>query len=365
VTAVQAHAPAVTISGLSLGDGYHAEVRRLDNQSWSDILDLFADASVYQAWSYGVVRWGAAGIEHVVVRKGGEVVAAAQVAVKTIPLLRAGVAYVPWGPLWRRRGSAPEVEHFRLVSRALRLEYAKRRGLLLRIAPNEIDGATPGLASVLAGEQFSPQAGARPYRTILLDLGPPLDELRKNLSAGWRQQLTKSEKLGFQVTEGDSAELFDAFLELYREMLARKRFDPGVNCEEFALVQQDLLRHQKMRIVLCTLDGVPASGAICAGIGDTGIYLFTASGRQAGNTTGSHLLQWRVLEWLKAEHRTCYDLGGIDPVANESVYRFKAGLAGKTGRDVCHVGVFEASRNPVSTYSVRLLEAVRKRRSRR
>jgi len=90
--------------------------------------------------------------------------------------------------------------------------------------------------------------------------------------------------------------------------------------------------NQKMRILICERQGVPVAGVVASGMGDTGIYLFGATTEEGMKSQGAYLLQWRVIEWLKTQGISRYDLGGINPETNPGVYSFKAGLAGKDVR---------------------------------
>src|SRR5262245_31191557 len=118
-----------------LGPGYSVATDAVDEACWHRILEDFNDANIYQTWAYGEVRGGRGNVSHVVLEKDGEVVAAAQASIVKLPLVAAGIAYVRWGPLWRRRAVEPDVASFRQVIRALRNEYACKRGLVLRLRP--------------------------------------------------------------------------------------------------------------------------------------------------------------------------------------------------------------------------------------
>ena len=116
-----------------LAPGYKSEVGRLEKSSWHEIIQRFDDSSIYQTWSYEAPRRNPIPIDHMILRDERGVVAAAQVRIMKIPLFQAGVAYVRWGPLWKLKGEPGNPEVFRQAVRALRNEYAVRRGMILRI----------------------------------------------------------------------------------------------------------------------------------------------------------------------------------------------------------------------------------------
>jgi len=334
---------------------YSVEIDRVSKTEWTELLRGFTDATIYQTWSYGAVRWGEKNLSHLVLMKNGESVGLAQAAIRSVPLFKAGIAYVPWGPIWRRKDEKVDRRVFQELVGALKQEFADRRELQLRIAPNVVDAEAPGLREYLDREGF--RTNSKVYRTLLLDLEPPLMDLRKGLDQKWRNQLNRSEKNGLQIVDGTSDELYSIFRRLYSQMIARKSFETFVDVGEFSRIQTDLDDASKMMVMLCLSDNEPVAGLVGSAIGDTGIYLLGATNDAGMKSKGSYLLQWRFIEWLKERGFRWYDLGGIDPDGNPGVYHFKAGLG---GQDVSSIGQFERCTNPISLVTVRLAEMVRR-----
>ena len=83
---------------------YSIETGNISEAEWNGLLAQFDDATIYQTHAYGAVRWGSDKLSHAVVRRNGEIVGAAQAVIYKVPLIPAGIAYIPWGPLWRKRG---------------------------------------------------------------------------------------------------------------------------------------------------------------------------------------------------------------------------------------------------------------------
>jgi lipid II:glycine glycyltransferase (peptidoglycan interpeptide bridge formation enzyme) len=315
---------------------YQVLVDQTGKAEWSALLQQFADASIYQTWSYGAVRWGEKNLSHVVLRRGAEVVAMAQAAVRKVIGFPVGIAYVPWGPIWRLKSTAATTGVFLEVIKALRVEYADNRGLLLRVSPNEIADGYDKVATELTETGF--KLTSLPYRTLLLNITAPLETLRKGLDQKWRNQLNRAERNGLEVIQGVGDDIYSEFAGLYRMLRARKKFETFVDIEEFRRIQQGLEADLKMRVMICYADGAPAAALVGSAIGEKGIYLFGATNDTGMKSKGSYLLQWRMLEWLKEAGCRWYDLGGIDPEGNHGVYHFKSGLS---GRDVRHVGQYD------------------------
>jgi hypothetical protein len=326
---------------------YSVEVDTIDEAGWHGLLATFDDANIYQTWSYDEVRGGRKQISHLVLKKNENVVAIAQARLVKLPLINVGVAYVRWGPLWRC-GSERDLENFRQSLRALRNEYACRRGLVLRVYPPLYPEDGGVLASILGEEGFSLLTTAKPDRTLLLDLTRPLNELRHGLRPHWQRYLKVAERNGLEVIEGDGDELFAAFIQIYREMVSRKAFAQPNDINEFRLIQRRLPAELRMKVMLCSSEGQVVAGLVCSAIGKTGVYLFGATSNAGLKARGSYLLHWKLIEWLKAKGCSAYDLNGINPLTNPGTYKFKSDLCGCNGRDVYFLGRFDACTSAIS-----------------
>ncbi|SPP99527.1 conserved hypothetical protein [Candidatus Sulfobium mesophilum] len=336
---------------------YLVEIDAVDRDEWSSILTGFDDATIYQTWSYGSFRWGERNLSHAIMKRGGDVVGAAQVRIVRLPIVGAGIANVKWGPLWRRRTNEdPAV--FREMLVALQNEYMIKRGLLLRIVPNQVCESTGAMRSMLMAEGFRPEPAAVPYNTLVMDLSPSLDELRRGLRKNWSQHLGQAERRGLIIQEGNSDELFETVIRLYNDMLARKGFVSFLNIDEFRAMQSDLKEHLKMKTIVCEVDGAAVAARVVSQIGDAAVDLIAATNSAGLKTKASYIVFWRVIEWLKSAGCRWYDLGGIDPEANQGVYQFKTGLAGKNGREVSFEE-FEQSSSVLSSSVVRMGDRLR------
>ena len=339
-----------------LDAGYSYEMDAVGEKFWHQLLRQFADANIYQSWSYGLVRSGRKNISHLVVKAGGRIVAIAQSRIKTTPFIGAGIAYVMWGPLWRPRGSRPDEKVFRQAIRALRLEYVGKRGLLLRINLPLFEEDHSWASAILKEEGFSKTKNSQGSRTIIMDIRPSLDQLYDQLKPHWQRELKAAKKLNLEIVEGIDEELFDRFVQIYKEMVARKKFVEPNDIHEFREIQRRLPADQKMTIMLCRSGEGDCAGVISSAIGSTAIYLFGATSTVGLKRRGSYLLQWKLIQRLKEAHVSQYDLNGVNPEANPGTYKFKSDLAGEKGREVRILGCFESSESVISSVCVNVGE---------
>jgi hypothetical protein len=332
--------------------GWQVEVDQATPAEWSQMLDLFNDANIYQTWSYGGVRWGEKTLSHLVLKRGVEVLGMAQLRIVRPTKFKFGMAYLRWGPLYERRGRPLDPEVALHMARSLEEEYVGKRKLFLRILPNAFVGSPRAavIESAFCSFTREPLVADNTYRTLVLDLAPALAELRKKLDPKWRNKLSGSEKNNLKVIAGSGTEEYRTFCLIYNQMRKRKTFETTVDVEEFGRIQQDLAEPHRMRVLICEDGGVPVAGLVASAMGDSAIYLLGATSDEGLKSKGAYLLQWTLIKWLKEHGVRWYDLGGIDPEGNPGVYHFKRGLS---GIDITQMNPLAACDSVVSSAIVR------------
>ena len=315
-------------------------------------MNCFQDANLYQTPSYDLVRYGQGGIAHMILRKADTVVAAAQVRIMQLPVIKTGIAYVFWGPMWRRLDVPDNVDVFRQALRALRNEFSLRRGLVLRVYPWAFHGKDDVLKQILIDEGFKFHDDGLSHRTLIINLESSLKEIRAALDQKWRNSLNRAEKNGLEIIQAEDESLFDEIKKIYLEMASRKGLVDLSDIEHLKKVQQDLPKEHKLKIILCRLNGEICTVAIFSTIGTTAVYLVGATSNAGMKSNGSYLIQWAFVEWIKEKGIRYYDLNGINPETNPGTYHFKRGLAGKKGIDVEFLGKFQVADNRISAYMV-------------
>jgi lipid II:glycine glycyltransferase (peptidoglycan interpeptide bridge formation enzyme) len=337
----------------ALDKEYTIDFSHYDKESWYEIMSHFQDANIYQAWSYDMVRFGRKRVAHMVLRKGNAVVAAAQARIYQLPMIKAGIAYVLWGPMWRPKGVPEDREVFRQTIRALEKEFSLRRGFVLRIFPLSYRVNDEWMEQTLFDEGYQIYNDGKTHRTLVVDLDPSLAELRAGLDQKWRNCLNRAEKNGLELIFGEEECLFDEFKEIYDEMTRRKELAELGELNHLKLVQRDLPPNLKLKVILCRLSGVLSAGAIFSAIGHWGVYLSGATSKAGMKTNGSYMIQWAFVKWLKENGFRFYDLNGINPITNPGTYHFKRGLAGKHGTDVEFLGKYQATDSLMSSSVVK------------
>lgn len=185
-----------------------------------------------------------------------------------------------------------------------------------------------------------------------MDLVPPLEDLREGMRQHWKRSLKAAERNGLELVEGSQDQLFKEFIDIYQEMVARKKFVEPNDINQFRTIQGRLPDKLKMNILLCRSAEGRCAGLVGSGIGNTTLYLFGATSNTDMKSKGSYLLHWKLIEHAKRNGMSTYNLNGINPDKNPGTFRFKGDLAWKNGRDVCYLGRFDSLGSSLSSLCV-------------
>lgn len=319
-----------------------AVIRPVEQAEWVTLTSRFRDHNYRQTWGFGVAcarRVGATS-EHVAIESQGALLALADVRVKVVPFL-GGVAYITGGPLVRLDSDLnTNGRRLHAALSALRQHYVRKRGLTLRVRPTVGDPDWSSLQTrAFHDGGFRVSTHVAPYRTMVVDLRPDLQAIRKGLAQKWRNCLNASEREGLTVVVGDDAEYLAHFARLYDDLADRKQFHSDLNCDFYRNVQPTLNVGERFLVTLVLADGIPAAGHVGHIAGDTCVYVLGASNDLGRQRKASYLAQWAFIEHAKRAGCAYYDLGGVDELGNPGVYHFKQGIG---GREVRAPGPFEA-----------------------
>ena len=319
--------------------GLRPQIGTLEQGQWDAIIQAFDDADLCQTWSYGEARWGPRSLDHLVLWRDDQLIGAAQVAILRPPALKTGLAYIKWGPLWRRRGLDHDHGTLRLLVAELHRHYVTNLGLVLRLMPRAYGSTALEIRPLLLQAGLSPAISSPAQQTVRVDLSLPLDALQARLRKSWRARLRKARSQGLNTRVTGGLEDFPVFERVYGEMRRQKRFVEVSDLPLYPTIQNGLPEPVQLRIVTCWQGDRPLSAHICSTIGDTAISLCGATTPKGRELGASYEMDWSTLAWLKERQFRWYDLGGAgDPQVTE----YKLGLSGRGPGIVDSVGKWEA-----------------------
>jgi hypothetical protein len=320
---------------ISCGGGAPArisvDVDRASDAEWDALASRFADVSYDQTSAYSDAKWGNDRTSTLVVREDGRPVAAARVVLLRPPVLRAGLAYVKFGPLWRPSEGSGDLASLKLGLDALVDEYCRRRGhrltVLSRPSPDDNDLG----AQVLLEAGFRPRAPSIDPLRYFVNVGLDPDRQMKSLGQKWRYNLKKALQAGVTVELADLDDGIGTFAAMHRTMVVRKGFaDRDAVAMRLRGMAASLPPALRPVVAFASKDGHKLAGAVIGRAGDVSVYLFGASRDEALQLNAGYALQWWIVNWLREQGDRWYDLGGgaLEP----RLEQFKRGLVGKAGR---------------------------------
>ncbi len=182
-------------------------------------------------------------------------------------------------------------------------------------------------AAILAEAGFRKKE-AKEYRTVILDLTKPTEELRKQLKQKWRSALNKAERSDLSVREdwrGATASLFITNYLLHKGMKGYRGPSEKFLREELhaAFPLGDAV------IFWASKNKIPPA-AVLVFLHGQGATYHAGWTTIEGRTLNCHnLLLWRAVEVLKEKNVRHFDLGWIDERVGEGLTSFKRGMGGQ------------------------------------
>jgi lipid II:glycine glycyltransferase (peptidoglycan interpeptide bridge formation enzyme) len=313
---------------------------KIDNSSKIEpILKDFEDYSIYHTSAYGEVSWGKEAIDRQVLMQGTEILSYALVRKVVMPICPFKIAYIGWGPVWKRKNQTPDLSILdEMLSRLIKT-YTEN-GYILRVFPNIFDTSpeAPLVFTLLQSKGFTRLNLYR--RTILLDLSPSVDELHKGFRKKWRQTLNHAERNNLTIHHDTSTDSIQSVVRMYSEMHARKKFAAFVDVEKYIVINGLLDNACKLETIRCSNGEQDVSGIVWAKMGAVGLPLIAATTAKALELNAAYLMWWYMIQAMKADNLSKCDLGGIDKKDNPGGYIFKSGIGATHGVETAYIGNF-------------------------
>jgi len=335
---------------------YLVELDNISEDVWNESARRFLDHTIYQTWAYQCARAknDTQRLSQILIRTcDGEPKLMAIVRINRIPLLGLRVGYVQWGPLFNHRLYGQALS--RGIWELLRDSYIPSHVDVLRVVPNQVKDETGNrIVRIISQSGFSQVEHVKPYHSIYVSVDGGEAAIRNAFHRSWRRTLKKAESTDIEVKESRDLEYFNILEEIYTTARKRKGFN-GLDPRLFIQTQQDLHSSETMRIILAYSSGDPVCAHASSYLGEMGEGILAASTKRGLALNSSYLVWWKTLLAAHQAGMRVYNLGGIDPKDNPSVYQFKMRMGGK---EVYHIGAFDATRSLLTKKTWRCIEKV-------
>lgn len=317
----------------------------------------FRDLRYNQLPGYVVeaARSAGAQAEFLAIEQDGAVIGYAALRKKRLPLAGGGLAYLHRGPACDA-GEGDDPARLALCVEAVTRLY-RGSGFLLRACGPGWEECADGAGDMFRRLGFRP-ARFVPGQTMVIDLAPPLDTLRRNLDQKWRTDLNRAQRSGLRVVRSAAPQDILRLEPLLSGLAAKKGFRTVQDVAFFAAVAATDPQGETVVVHLAWDGDVLLGGHIGAYCGDTAVYLLGATSDAGRDARVSFLLQWAVIEYARERGFAFYELGGTDPHGNPDVYRFKKRMG---GQEVTHTTQWEKPLGLLSPALVSVAERIRSR----
>ena len=334
---------------------YRCELVDEPDAEWDRLAAGFSDMCLEQTAAFAGSRFDSARATGLVLRQAtsDEPVAMALAVVAVLPVLSLGLAYVKFGPLWRRHGAPADPSHLALMLEALKREFGQKRGLALRLMPPADPGYEDEWKKALQAAKFAFHAAAPDPERYLVDLTLSEADQLKSLGSKWRYNLAKSAIDRLDIREVDLEAGLPDFLALYRRMHARKQFDDRHGVEDLPAIAKAAGPALGMRLFFASHDGQPVVGSIIVGAGERVFVPFSATDEKALELRAGYALRWTIMERLRGDAARWLDLGGTE--GDQGLRHYKLGNVGKRGRVAEIPGEFDFVPNALAAGAVKAI----------
>src|SRR6185312_14522164 len=149
---------------------FHCEIVEQPGAAWDNLAAGFEDFCMEQSFAFAGSRWSRLRSVGMMLLEDGDPVAMALALIATLPVLGLGLAYVKFGPLWRKSGTPADPQVLFAILEALKKEFGVKRRLLVRIMPPADPGFEPEWKETLKRANFSFHAALSDRERYLVDL---------------------------------------------------------------------------------------------------------------------------------------------------------------------------------------------------
>ena len=232
------------------------------------------------------------------------------------------MGYIPRGPAFQEGDSEAVTELFKMIDRVAK----RRRAINLIVEPN---GPLP-LAGTFKDHGFvrGPHA-FQPSRSVLVPLLDD-DALLAQMHQKTRYSVRLATRRGVNTEQCSDRTHVEEFYQLLEDTSNRNEF--GIHSLDYYLDFVEIFG-EYAHLSIAHYDGHVAAGLIAARFGDEAIYMYGGSSTEHRAHGAAFLLQFKAMQWARAQGSKVYDLWGI-PDENPESTGIEGGLvAGTKGDD--------------------------------
>lgn len=288
-----------------------------------------------QLWEWGDIkgRTGWKPWRLLLETENGEVIAAATILERKLPLIGTPIFYCPRGPVVDMN----DKEKLTAVLNAIKELAKKRKAILLKIDP-DIPSSDQTLYTLLTAAGFNKMdkgknfEGVQPKFVFRLDISPEEETLLANMNQKTRYNIRLAVKKGVVIRVGTRDDLME-FYRVLKETTERDNFLVR-SYSYFEDLYDTLVPSGFGQLFIAEFEGKIIAGTMAFITGDKAWYIYGASSNSYRNVMPNYLIQWEMIRWAKANGCSMYDFRGVSGDVSEEnplygLYKFKKGFNGE------------------------------------
>lgn len=259
--------------------------------------------------------------------ENGKIVARSIIKVKNLPLQIGKVYKVERGPV----ATKSKVLHTHIGQLCHNL---KNDGIIIEISPySESDTEICKINSYLLAHGWKCIQETRNFykNTIVVDLDPSIDEIRRAFRKSLKNCLNRANRLGMKCEIDPDQEKVEALIKQYNVMAKKRALKPISDQDKNYIFGE--LSGGKVIVCIISLDEVQLGGNIMFSYkhklaAEWGVY---SDKKEHKKIPMSHFADWEAIKWAKDHGYRTYDLCGywLDEGSNNPINMYKRGFSKK------------------------------------
>ncbi len=300
---------------------------------FDDFVRSSAEGHIFQSYLWGEVKKPAWQPLRAVLEKEGQIVAAASILKRKLPLGQRTIFYLPRGPILGDWEDAAVLEE---MFGGIKDLAAEHRAILIKIDPCLSDERM-GPVEALRRIGFCPApekhdfGGLQPRYTYRLDLGGDLEQIMRRFPKKIRYKIRYGSARGLQFYSAGEEGLPE-FMYLMEETTRRGGF-VGRKLDYYQKLCQILGPEGAINLTLGSFEGEAIVAGLTLAFGDKAWAVYGAQGNRYRNLYAYHALIWERIKWAKSKGARWFDFYGVPGDIGEKhplygIYYFKKSFGG-------------------------------------
>lgn len=274
-------------------------IDEIDSNEWNGLLSRGEICDAFQSYEWAQVQRNSRGVHpHFLIARDRDKTIGGLMLFQKNVLGFLHVYEARGGPLYVK-GKGTVV--MKLVLKAFRRR--KKRSAYVLFVPFPLINYSFG--EVFRSEGYHPML----FRTLVLNLNRPLNDIWSALNKKARWGVRKAERMGVEVTAAETRSGWQKYYDLHIIHSRKKHY--GTDPPEFFTEMFKLQSKNMSRLFVAKHNGRIIAGSLFLVYGENMIFLSNASLDAFLSYNPNNLIQWESIKWAKENGVTIYDLNGL------------------------------------------------------